>query len=169
MNAQAYPALAVRPMLPQDAPMLADIFRQSILELTGDDYTGSQQEAWAAAVDDEADFAGRLARELTIIATLGGSPVGFASLEGNDKIGFLYVHPAAARQGVGTLLSDALEKIAGAQGVETLSVEASDAASGFFGKRGYVPQQRNSVQCGNEWLANTTMHKVLAKPDRVAR
>ena len=168
MNAQAYPALAVRPMLPQDAPMLTDIFRRSILELTSDDYTGSQQEAWAAAVDDEEGFAERLARELTIIATLGGSPVGFASLEGNDKIGFLYVHPAASRQGVGTLLSDALEKIAGAQGVETLGVEASDTASEFFANRGYVPQQRNSVQCGHEWLANTTMHKILAKPDRVA-
>ena len=169
MNAQAYPALAVRPMLAQDAPMLADIFRQSILELTGDDYTDAQQESWAAAVDDEADFARRLARELTIIASLEGEPVGFASLESNDKIGFLYVHPAAARQGVGTLLSDALEKIAAAHGVDTLSVEASDTASEFFAKRGYVPQQRNSVKCGTAWLANTTMHKALATAREAAR
>jgi putative acetyltransferase len=165
MNAQAHPALALRPMLPHEAPLLAEIFRASVMELTGDDYSATQQGAWAAAIDDEAAFAQRLADGLTIIATLGGAPVGFASLEGNDRIDFLYVHPAAAGQGVGALLADALEKIAGKRGAEKLSVDASDTASGFFAKRGYVAQQRNSVRSGNEWLANITMHKPLAKPE----
>ncbi len=163
MNAQAHPALALRPMLPTEAPMLAEIFRQSVMALTGDDYSESQQAAWVAAIDDEAAFATRLAGETTIIATLGGAAVGFAALEGNDKIDFFYVHPAAVGRGVGALLADALEKVAGARGAEKLRVDASDTASGFFARRGYVPQQRNSVQCGNEWLANTTMHKPLAK------
>ena len=36
----------------------------------------------------------------------------------------------------------------------------------FFAKRGYVMQQRNSISLGDEWLANTTMHKQLAaKPE----
>lgn len=161
MNAQANPLPAVRPMLPDDAPLLAEIFRASIMELTGGDYTQQQQAAWAAAVDDESAFAQRLANELTIVGTLGGSPVGFASLEADDKLGYLYVHPAVARQGVGTLLADALERVAGGRGVETLSVDASDTASNFFTKRGYVAEQRNSVRCGDEWLSNTTMRKSL--------
>jgi putative acetyltransferase len=161
MNAQAHPTLAVRPMLPGEAPLLAEIFRASILDLTGDDYTETQQEAWAAAVTDEAAFAKRLGDQLTIVATLGGAPVGFASLEADDKLGFLYVHPAVAGQGVGTVLAEALEKLAAGRGVATLSVDASDTASGFFAKRGYVAQQRNSVRCGDEWLANTTMKKPL--------
>jgi putative acetyltransferase len=161
MNAQANPALAVRPMLPGEALLLAEIFRASIMELTGDDYTEMQQEAWAAAVTDETAFAKRLSDQLTIVATLGGSPVGFASLETDDKIGFLYVHPAVVGQGVGTVLAEAVEKLGGARGVENLSVDASDTASGFFAKRGYVAQQRNSVRCGDEWLANTTMKKPL--------
>jgi len=165
MNAQAHPTLAVRPMLPGEAALLAEIFRASIAELTGDDYTETQQEAWAATAEDEAAFAKRLADELTIVATLGGAPVGFASLETDDKIGFLYVHPAAAGQGVGAVLADAVEKVAGGRGVETLKVDASDTASGFFAKRGYVAQQRNSVRCGDEWLANTTMHKPLGEQE----
>jgi len=167
MSAQAYPVLALRPVLPEDAPVLANIFRESIMALTGDDYSETQQEAWAAAIDDEAAFAKRLARELTIVATLGGAAVGFASLEADDKIGFFYVHPAAAGQGVGALLADALEKVASGRGVEKLSVDASDTASGFFTKRGYVAQQRNSVQCGNEWVTNTTMQKPLPKSNQV--
>jgi len=161
MSAQASPALALRPMLPHEAPLLAEIFRASIMELSGDDYTEQQQEAWAAAAEDEAVFAKRLGDEVTIVATMGGAPVGFASLERDDKIGFFYVHPAAVERGVGAMLADALEKLAGARGAESLSVDASDTATGFFAKRGYVPQRRNSVRHGDEWLANTAMRKPL--------
>ncbi len=162
MNAQAHPRLAMRPFLAEDAPLLADIFRASVEELTGDDYSEAQQQAWAATADDTAAFAKTLGGQLTLVATMEGSPVGFAALEGKDKIAMLYVHPAAAGQGVAAMLVDALEKLAGARGAEQLSVDASDTAQGFFQKRGYVAQQRNSTAAGGEWLANTTMHKQLA-------
>jgi len=167
MSAEANPQLALRPMLPGEAPLLAQIFRASVMELTGDDYTEDQQEAWAAAADDEAAFAKRLADEVTIVATMGGAPVGFASLEADDKIGFLYVHPAAVGRGAGTLLADALEKLAGGRGAKALNVEASDAAYDFFAKRGYAAQQRNSVCRGDEWLLNTTMKKTLSGSETV--
>ena len=144
--------------------MLAAIFVASIQELTGDDYSEEQQEAWASVAEDEAAFGKKLASELTLIATVQGSPVGFAALKGNDKIDMLYVHPSAAGQGVGALLCDALEKLAGGRGTESLSVDASDSALEFFRKRGYVAQQRNSVTINGEWLANTTMKKELKSP-----
>jgi putative acetyltransferase len=87
--------------------------------------------------------------------------VGFASLKDNQEIDMLYVHPSAAGQGIGTLLCDALEKLAGARGVKSLSVDASDNAADFFRKRGYAAQQRNSLTLNGEWLANTTMKKAL--------
>src|SRR5438876_8667057 len=162
MSAQAKPKLALRPFLPADAPLLAEIFRASIAELTGDDYSETQQGAWTATADDEEAFAKRLANALTLLGTIGGSPVGFASLAGTDRVDMLYVHPAAAGQGVGAMLVDALEKLAGSRGTAMLIVDASDSARGFFEKRGYVAQQRNSVSIGDEWLANTTLHKQLA-------
>jgi len=67
-----------------------------------------------------------------------------------------------ARQGVASMLVDALEKLAGGRGAEKLTVDASDTAVEFFRKRGYVAQQRNTVSVGDEWLANTTMQKQLA-------
>jgi len=167
MSAEANPQLALRPMLPDEAPLLAEIFRASVMELTGDDYTESQQEAWAAAADDEAAFATRLAKEVTIVATMGGSPVGFASLEADDRIGFLYVHPAVVERGVGTMLADALEKLSAGRGAGVLNVDVSDSAYDFFAKRGYEAQQRNSVRCGDEWLSNTTMKKTLAAKETV--
>jgi putative acetyltransferase len=159
---QSLPKPALRPYLASDTPILAQIFVASIQELTGDDYNEAQQEAWAAAAEDEAAFGKKLASELTLIATMQNSPVGFASLKGADHIEMLYVHPSAAGQGVGAMLVDALEKLAGARGAKSLSVDASDSALDFFKKRGYVAQQRNSVPRHGEWLANTTMQKQLA-------
>lgn len=162
MSAVATPKLTMRPFLPADAPLLAEIFRASVEELTSDDYTEAQQEAWASTADDEAAFGKRLGGQTTLVALLEGSPVGFASLKGNDSIDMLYVHPAASSLGAASMLVDALEKLAGARGAEKLTVEASDTAHDFFMSRGFVPMQRNTVTRGDEWLANTTMEKRLA-------
>jgi putative acetyltransferase len=161
MSATAHPKLGLRPFLPADASLLREIFRDSIEELTSEDYTEAQQEAWASVADNADDFREKLAGQLTLVATLEASPVGFASLLGKEKIDMLYVHPAAAGQGVGAMLVDALEKLAGSRGAAKLVVDASDSARGFFEKRGYVAQQRNSISIGDEWLANTTLHKQL--------
>jgi putative acetyltransferase len=159
---QALPKPALRPFLAADTPVLAAIFVAAIEELTGEDYSETQQQAWAGVADDEEQFGKRLASELTLIATLQNSPVGFASLKGADHIEMLYVHPSAAGQGVGSMLCEALEKLAGARGAKSLTVDASDNAQVFFAKRGYVAKQRNSVTVNGEWLANTTMEKTLA-------
>ena len=155
---------ALRPFLASDAPIAAAIFVAAIEELTGDDYSEGQREAWAASADDEEQFGQRLAGELALIATLRNSPVGFASLKSNNHIDMLYVHPDAAGRGVGSALCDALEKLAGARGTKILTVNASDNASDFFRKRGYVARQRNSVTVNGEWLANTSMQKALGGP-----
>jgi len=143
--------------------MLAEIFRASIEELTADDYSEGQQEAWASTADDEEEFARRLGDQLTLIATMNGSPIGFASLANNETIDFIYVHPAVAGQGAGTMLVDALEKLAAARGGKRLTAEVSETAQDFFKKRGFKATQRNTVQVGGEWLANTTMEKQTGK------
>jgi putative acetyltransferase len=163
MSAPSQSKLGLRPYLPADAPLLAEIFRASVEELTGDNYEPGQQAAWAAAADDESAFAARLAGALTLVATMQGAPVGFASLAGGDEIDMLYVHPAAARQGVAAALVDALEKLAAGRGARRVAADASDSAVGFFEHRGYVPLQRNTVHRNGEWLANTTVEKKLDK------
>jgi putative acetyltransferase len=165
MMARAHPTFALRPYLPQDAPMLAEIFRASVEELTEEDYNPGQQEAWASIADDLEDFSARLGQHLTLIATLEGSPVGFISLDAPTEIGLFYVHPAAAGQGIGRMLYDAVEKLAASRGTPHLSVDASDTARDFFTHRGFSAEQRNSVSVGNEWLSNTTMKKKLGSSE----
>ena len=156
------PKAGLRPFLGEDTPLLASIFAAAIEQLTGEDYTEAQQQAWASIADDEAEFGKRLAGQLTLIATLENSPVGFASLKGADHIDMVYVHPGAAGEGVASMLVEALEKLAGGRGAKSLTVDASDNALEFFSKRGYAAKQRNTVTVNGEWLANTTMQKALA-------
>ncbi len=162
MIVRAQPKLAMRPLLLADVPLLAEIFRASIAELTADDYSEAQQAAWTETAEDEEEFGARLSGALTLVATLGGAAVGFAALADKRRIDMLYVHPAAAGQGVGAMLCDALEKLAAARGSKEIEVEASDSARGFFEKRGFVAKTRNTISLGGEWLANTTMVKPLA-------
>jgi putative acetyltransferase len=166
MMATAHPTLALRPMLPADVPLLAEIFRESIGELTADDYSEAQREAWASVADDEDAFGKRLVKQLTLVGTMEGSPVGFASLKEPETIDMLYVHPAAGAHGVATMLVDALEKLAAARGAGKLTADVSDSAVEFFRKRGFVAQTRNSRPLGGEWLANTTMQKTLAGKEK---
>ena len=168
MTARPQTKLAMRPMLPTDVPMLAEIFRASIEELCAEDYSEAQQEAWASAADDEEEFGARLTGELTLVATVDGHALGFAALADNKRIDMLYVHPIAAGQGAAAMLCDALEKLAAARGAKELSVDASDTARGFFEKRGFVAKTRNTVSLAGEWLANTTLIKplVAAVPDK---
>ena len=161
MNAVAHPKIALRPLLPQDAPLVAGIFRASIETLAAEDYDTAQREAWMARADDEDAFGERLAGGLTLVGMFEGSPVGFVSLRGSDTIDMLYVHPAATGHGVASMLVDAIEKLAAARGAAKLTTDASDTARRFFEKRGYVPQRRNTVPVDDEWLGNTTMAKSL--------
>jgi putative acetyltransferase len=158
---RAAAAPGLRPLLPADAPLLAELFRESVETLAAEDYDEDQRAAWATAADDEAAFAQKLAGALTIVATLDGEIAGFAALRENTLLDMLYVHPRAARRGVASALTDALEKLAQARGAREISVDASDAARDFFAARGYVPYQRNTRELRGEWLGNTTMKKTL--------
>ena len=153
--------VALRPMLPADGAVLAALFRASIEELTEDDYDARQREAWMASADDEAAFGARLGSGLTLVATVGGTPVGFITLKGSDHVEMLYVHPGAARKGVARQLTSAIEKLAGARGAKRLTADASDTAKPFFDAMGFEARHRETVALGEEWLGRTRMEKLI--------
>ncbi len=151
----------LRPYLPDDAEALATLFRVSIDVLAEDDYSDAQRAAWAAAADDVDEFGTWVSGMLTLVVDSETGPVGFASLEDNSAIALLYVRPDFARQGVATLLCDAMEQLAAARGTTKISTDASETSQTFFARRGYTPVRRNSVVSNDEWLANTTMEKAI--------
>lgn len=145
-----------------DTIALRELFAQSIEELTQDDYDEDQRLAWISKAEDAEAFAERLVNNLTLIVQIEGEYAGFASLKDNSVLDMLFVHPYYVGQGVGTTLTDAIERIAAARGAKEITVEASDTAALFFEGRGYVATSRNSIPVEDLWLTNTTMKKQLA-------
>ena len=163
MNASAaFPKPSLRPSLAADLPLLAEIRLSAIEELTAEDYDEAQRRAWADLADDEEALGEALKKGLSLVALIGGAPVGFIVLADGGVIDQLYVHPAVARTGVASALCDAVEKLARARKVQNLVVDASDTAKPLFEKLGFAAQRRNTIPAGDVWLGNTTMTKKLA-------
>ena len=153
----------VRPFDPADAVALRELTAQSIEYLTREFYTEEQRLAWVcAAVEDAEEFVERLWAGDTFVAEVDSVQAGYATLKDGNVIDLLYVHPHHARQGVARAILNAVEELARAHGVNTLTAESSDAARAFFEKQGYAPTQRNSVVLDEEWLTNMTMSKTLS-------
>ncbi len=156
-------AVSFRPYLPADAERCAAIFRDAIEISAAEDYDDDQRAAWAARADDEAGFGAKLAGQLTIVATLDGFVVGFASLKGVDQLDMVYVDPAAGRRGVGAALIDALVRLAQARGAKSLTAEASDVSKPLFERQKFKAERRSLVQLDDQWLAHTTMKRTLGE------
>lgn len=158
MTTTAYP---LRPFLTADTMALRELFAQSIEELTAEDYDEDQRVAWAATAADAEAFAAKLGGMVTLVVQVDGEYAGFASLKNNDSFEMLYVHPHFSGQGIGSVLADAIERLAKGRGAKEITVESSDTAEPFFEGRGYVATQRNMVPRDDLWLPNTTMKKRL--------
>ena len=132
-----------------------------------DDYDEAQRRAGASAADDDDALARTLENALTLVALIGGGPVGFIALKEGGVIDQLDVHPAVARTGVASALIDAIEKLAAARGTVSLATDASDTAKPLLEKHGYQAVRRNTVEIGGVWLGNTRLTKALPpKPPR---
>lgn len=163
MNASAaFPKPTLRPYLAADLPLLAEIRLAAIEELTIEDYDEAQRQAWADLADDEEGLGETLKKSLSLVALVGGAPVGFIALADGGRIDQLYVHPAVARTGVASALCDAIEKLARARNLESVVVDASDTAKPLFDGRGYVAERRNTIPVEDVWLGNTRMKKKLS-------
>jgi putative acetyltransferase len=160
---------SLRPYLASDLPVLSEIRYAAIEELTVEDYDEEQRQAWASLADDDEALAKTLEQGLTLVALVGGRPVGFIALQDGGLIDQLYVDPAVARTGVASTLCDAIERLAVARGIKRLSVDASDTAKPLFEKRGFIAQHRNTIEIEGQWLGNTRMTKVLAPKPRPGR
>ena len=113
-------AVSFRPYLPADAVRCAEIFRDAIEITAADDYDEDQRAAWAARADDEELVRRKACGAAHHRRDAGRFVVAFASLKGVDELDMLYVDPAAGRQGVGSALVDAVERLARARGAKRL-------------------------------------------------
>ncbi|MEN6483719.1 MAG: GNAT family N-acetyltransferase [Syntrophobacteraceae bacterium] len=155
----------LRPARPEDAEAMCRVHRASVLTLAAEHYETEQLEEWVVSLEpDHIRMAIADRKEVGFVVERDGRVVGFALCDG-DLVRALYVHPAAARQGLGTLLLEALENEAAARGVARLRLYASVNSRCFYEANGYrVLRAGDYPLSGVEMMTCLEMEKDVPNP-----
>lgn len=118
-----------------DSPALTEVRRCAILELAAATLGKSEARRWADSAAED-----RVARAIeqheVWLLEQAGSARGWVEIE-RDRIEGLYVHPAGARLGIGSLLVAHAESRIEMSGHTRAMLDASANAEAFYLDRGY--------------------------------
>jgi len=146
---------------PADNAEILRLFTETVHSVCLADYTPAQADVWAPDGLDADAFCARFVIDYTLAAETGGVLAGIASLKDEGYFDMLYVHKDCQRRGVARVLADAMEARAASLGLREIRTDASITARGFFEKRGYAVQKRNTIARFGQVLVNFTMSKEL--------
>lgn len=157
--------VTLREATPADDGAIAAVHDAAIRAFATEQYDAEQIEAWASlsegdddtgAADGRADDGSSPVdeeKQSLVVAEHDGRVVGFGHLAvATGEIVAVYVHPDAARAGVGSRLLDRLESRAREAGLAELTLSASLNAVVFYEKLGYerVERTTHELQAGLE-------------------
>lgn len=129
---------------PADLPQIAKLFYDTVHTVNAKDYTPEQLEAWADGKIDVAAWDESFQRHYTIVVEKDGMIVGFGDIDlQKSYLDRLYVHKDFQRQGIATLICNALENAAA---MRPITVHVSITAKPFFEKRGYRTLKKQEVE-----------------------
>jgi putative acetyltransferase len=151
----------LRPYHPSDLNNIIQIFTEAVHQLGIKYYSPAQLSAWAPSEPDLQRWGDRLESMVVLVAEQGTTIIGFIGYDGAGLVDLLFVHPAFARLGIATMLMQAVEQLAIADGVSELKTKASMVARPFFESRGLVVIAEETVTIGGENLRRFAMGKTI--------
>lgn len=155
----------VRNFRDSDSSVLWSIFYAAIHQTASAHYTPEQLDAWAPREFDRARWHQRVRDLSPFVVERDGIAVAYADLQPDGYIDHFFVSPEVARQGVGTLLMEAIHRSASAEGLTLLFAHVSLTARPFFEKWGFTVDEERSLNVGGVALRNFRMSKALAQRD----
>ena len=152
----------IRPYEPRDAQPTLTVFQRAVRITAAADYSPEQIHAWAAV--DPAMWAHRRSAASTWVAEQGGVVVGFTDIDTVGYIDMMFADPATGRTGVATALLNHLRKLAAAQHMSELTVNASATAQPFFEHHGFTVRAAQQVERNGVLLQNLRMTAPVIEP-----
>lgn len=139
-----------------DISEIATLFYECVHSINQQDYSPKQLDAWANGNIDLNKWNQSFLNSLSFVVSINDILVGFADMDDLGYLDHLYVHKDYQRQGIATILCDALEN-----SVHTSSyyTNASITAIPFFEKRGYHCVKKQEVIKDGISLINYRMEK----------
>ncbi|NVJ91405.1 MAG: GNAT family N-acetyltransferase [Methylocystaceae bacterium] len=144
-----------------DAPVMIDLFRNSVRKVALKDYTSEQTRVWAPDDINAVEWEQRCLSRPTWLAFDQGILAGFIDLESDGHLDVLYVSSDHQGVGVASGLYACVEAQALRNGNKTIYVEASLTAKPFFERKGFRVLTAQDVERGGLVLVNFKMEKFL--------
>jgi putative acetyltransferase len=137
------------------------MFVDTISTICKDDYSPEQIKVWTSSIENTQRWTDKLTSQYFLIAELDNKIVGYASLENNEYIDFLYVHKDFQRQGIADRLYTEIENEAIKRKATVLTSDVSKTAKHFFEKKGFktLNEQTNIINAVK--IVNYKMTKQL--------
>ena len=159
--------MIIRKYKPGEEEELRQLYINTTRNIIARDYTPAQVQRWVSFHADAALWRERIRDRNPFVAEDGGEILGFAELMPDGQIDYLYCHHKHQREGVGSMLYQAVEAEARRLGLPCLHAAVSVAAKRFFLRMGFdVVKEQSNVVCGTV-APNTIMRKQLSDNNRV--
>jgi putative acetyltransferase len=151
----------IRPHKPEDIPVLARLFTDTIRAVNVTDYSSDQIAAWSPDPPDLDFWRKRLKERLVFVAEEDSKIIGFATFESSGHLDHLYVHKNFQRRGIASALYECIEQEAVSNGIHRIFTEASITARPFFERAGFQLISRQTVEHNAVSFVNYRMEKFL--------
>lgn len=153
----------IRPYRPADAPLLLDLFKDTIRRVNCRDYSPAQIAAWTSEIRLEV-WTAKLASRWCAVAEMNDDQTlgGFADLEADGHLDRFYVHADQQRCGVGRALLAAVIRQANHWQLPRVFSEVSITARPFFLSQGFRVITDQLVFSRGAAFLNYRMERILA-------
>jgi len=156
---------SIRPYHPDDIDSILKLFWETVHAINRKHYSPAQLNAWAPQALNREKWASGLEANFTFVCHQEGTITGFADIDNTGYFDHLFVHKDFQRQGIATMLANAIESDAVANSFSRVTVAAWLTAKPFFKKRGYIVLKEQQIERNGEVLTNFLMELAIQIPD----
>jgi putative acetyltransferase len=161
--------IKIRRAVPDDIDEIKKLYYETVTTVNAKDYTAEQIQSWIkpflepdTATRDKRKFSDKIVEQYFIVAVIDNVIAGFASVEDNGYLDFMYVHKDYQRHGVARALLTELENYSGKIGIKELNSIVSKTALGFFQKYGFKKIREDVVDVRGSVFVDNIMIKKLS-------
>jgi putative acetyltransferase len=151
----------IRIAQPTDVDAIRQLFQETIETINQKDYNPAQIRIWAAGAQRIANWQKKVQEQYFVVAEKGDIMVGFASIERNGYIDFMYIHKNYQNQGIARSLLKELESKAESLSLTKVWANVSITARPFFKKQGFQITNLSIKSLENIEFENAVMEKSI--------
>lgn len=152
-------AMIIRNYRDSDAPLLWQLYFNTVRKVNSQHYSPEQVAAWAPRHFDPQLWQARMAALEPFVGEIDGVIVGYTDLQSDGLIDHFFCHHAYQGCGVGSALMSHIFKVGKACHITRYYSNVSITARGFYELMGFEVVQAQKVQIRGQTLDNYLMQK----------